>query len=145
MIQCSSYKLLDLTKPLEYLISTEGSLVSMAGIFAPSQNLGDFCIETALLRSKLTYRSALICDPCQIQTCVKSCCSHLQTAQFAQDSGSYTCKNTPILTGRSLAQTEFANLTLMATKPRVRGNEGGGVFCTDNIRKLNYEYQLLEY
>ena len=37
----------------------------MAGVFAPSQKLGEFCIETALLRSKLTYRSALICDPCQ--------------------------------------------------------------------------------
>ena len=65
MIQCKAYQLLDLTKPLEYLISTDGSLISMAGVFAPSQKLGEFCIETALLRSKLTYRSALICDPCQ--------------------------------------------------------------------------------
>lgn len=153
MIQCKAYQLLDLTKPLEYLISTDGSLISMAGVFAPSQKLGEFCIETALLRSKLTYRSALICDPCQhnSQTCIKSCCSHLQTAQFAQDSGSYTCKNTPILTGRSLAaQTEFANLTLIATKPRVRssiergGALGGNGLCSVNDTKILVEDFELE-
>ena len=81
------------------------------------------------------------------QTCVKSCCSHLQTAQFAQDSGSYTCKNTPILTGRSLAQTEFANLTLMATKPRVRSSEGGvfggnGMCAVNDTKILVDDFQL---
>ena len=85
------------------------------------------------------------------QTCIKSCCSHLQTAQFAQDSGSYTCKNTPILTGRSLAaQTEFANLTLIATKPRVRssiergGALGGNGLCSVNDTKILVEDFELE-
>ena len=71
----------------------------------------------------------------------------MQTAQFAQDSGSYTCKNTPILTGRSLAQTEFANLTLMATKPRVRSSEGGvfggnGMCAVNDTKILVDDFQL---
>ena len=75
----------------------------------------------------------------------------MQTAQFAQDSGSYTCKNTPILTGRSLAaQTEFANLTLIATKPRVRssiergGALGGNGLCSVNDTKILVEDFELE-
>jgi hypothetical protein len=35
---------LDMTKPLEYLITTNGELVSLAGQFDVSEPLGDFCI-----------------------------------------------------------------------------------------------------
>ena len=99
----------------------------MAGIYAPTQDLGQFCIETALLRSKLTYRSALICDPCHIQSCVKSCCSHLQTANFTED-GSYTCQNAPKFTPKALAPASYQNLTLVA-KPRLE-------LCDANDTKL---------
>eukprot|EP00093_Oithona_nana_P003234 03234.XXX_22532_21234_1 [CDS] Oithona nana genome sequencing. len=94
MPQCQrSYELLDLTKPLEYLISTDGKLVSLAGKFSPLLDLGDFCIETAFLRSQLTFRSALICDPCSQRKCIQSCCSHLQMAKFDQSNNQLVCQN----------------------------------------------------
>ena len=123
----SSYELLDLTKPLEYLISTDGKLVSLAGKFSPLLDLGDFCIETAFLRSQLTFRSALICDPCSQRKCIQSCCSHLQMAQFDQ-SNRLVCQNPP---GGSRSKFKFVppgipeklgNFTLVKSDRRENGN-----------------------
>ena len=52
MVNCqtATMELIDLTKPLEYLISTQGKLVSAAGKYTPELDLGDFCIDTAFLR-----------------------------------------------------------------------------------------------
>ena len=52
MVNCqtTTMELIDLTKPLEYLISTQGKLVSAAGKYTPELDLGDFCIDTAFLR-----------------------------------------------------------------------------------------------
>ena len=69
--------------------------MSLAGKFSPLLNLGDFCIETAFLRSKLTFRSALICDPCSQRKCIQSCCSHLQMATIDPQSSQMVCQNPP--------------------------------------------------
>ena len=57
MVNCqtATMELIDLTKPLEYLISTQGKLVSAAGKYTPELDLGDFCIDTAFLRQGLLY------------------------------------------------------------------------------------------
>lgn len=94
MVTCpNKYELLDLTKPLEYLISSSGRFVSLAGKYTPDFELGPFCIDTAYLKSKLTFRAALICDPCLSNSCVQSCCSHLQMAEV--QSGKIQCLNPP--------------------------------------------------
>ena len=68
--------------------------MSLAGKFSPLLNLGDFCIETAFLRSQLTFRSALICDPCSQRKCIQSCCSHLQMATLDLNN-QLVCQNPP--------------------------------------------------
>ena len=95
MVTCPNMELIDLTKPLEYLISTQGKLVSAAGKYTPDLDLGDFCIDTAFLKSMLTFRAAVICDPCsgKSKNCVESCCSHLQMAKFDHQSGKIKCEN----------------------------------------------------
>ena len=57
MVNCqtATMELIDLTKPLEYLISTQGKLVSAAGKYTPELDLGDFCIDTAFLRQGFLY------------------------------------------------------------------------------------------
>ena len=43
----------------------------------------------------LTFRAAVICDPCSRKNCVESCCSHLQMAKFDHHSGKIKCENPP--------------------------------------------------
>ena len=43
----------------------------------------------------LTFRAAVICDPCSQKHCVESCCSHLQMAKFDHHSGKIKCENPP--------------------------------------------------
>lgn len=97
LISCSHFELLDLTKPLEYLISIDnGALVSLAGKYSADLDLGEFCIETAYLKSRLTFRAAVICNPCMKQKkCIQKCCSHLQMAVIDDKSGRIECQNLP--------------------------------------------------
>ncbi len=99
MVVChGKHKLLDLTKPLEYLISTSGELVSLAGQYEIGQPLGDFCIDLALPvgpePSGRVFRAALICDPCQgDKMCLRTCCSHLQVGTVDENTGRILCSN----------------------------------------------------
>lgn len=98
MVNCPDEKireLIDLTKPLEYLINSHGKLISVAGKFRPDYDLGEYCIDTAFLRSLFTFRAAVICNPCHSEKCVQSCCSHLQMAKMNPESGQLVCENTP--------------------------------------------------
>ena len=95
MVECrGEYKLLDLTKPLEYLISTDGELVSLAGQYELSQRLGDFCLDIAAPKVGMPFRAALICDPCESpKMCLRTCCSHLQVGTVNDLTGEIQCSN----------------------------------------------------
>ena len=132
-------ELIDLTKPLEYLISTQGKLVSAAGKYTPDLDLGDFCIDTAFLKSMLTFHAAVICDPCSHKSCVESCCSHLQMAKFDHQSGKIKCENPPDGPGNFKSPKIMApleNLTLIKSDNNRYSNcdeVNGSLIVTNNF------------
>ncbi len=94
---CDRVRALEMSSdPYAYLVTTEGSLVSLEGVFETELRLGEFCLDLALAQAHGRERGngggyyrrvALVCDPCGRGgvTCIHTCCNHQQVAEYRDD------------------------------------------------------------
>ena len=101
MIFCPehSFKVLDMSEDVEYLLTNLGTLTSIGGEYEKSFQIGEFCIDLAALGNATNplKRIALTCDPCggtSGRICIKTCCPHFLMSQ-SDEEGSYNCVNPP--------------------------------------------------
>ncbi len=73
-------------------MTNSGKLVSLAGAFEASLELGDFCLDVAVGDDNVFSRVAVVCDPCDGRVCVNSCCP---PSQIYNADG--TCEDDPSL------------------------------------------------
>ena len=93
-----AFKLLDMTNPFLYLVTTDGELMSLGGDYEIGFRLGEFCLDLA--KEGDEYNPvAMVCDPCshQDRVCISTCCHHLQIG--SRDAlGQFYCRNIVPLT-----------------------------------------------
>ena len=95
-----SFKVLDMTEDVEYLLTNLGTLTSIGGAYEKSFQIGEFCLDLAALGNATNplKRIALTCDPCGgtsgSRPCIKTCCPHFMMSQ-SDEEGSYNCVNPP--------------------------------------------------